>query len=131
MAAAGYMTEVDVESIWDTALDTTRFGKINVRMGEFLNFYITGDASTDIADATVLPMLEHISEEALVRLMMAAKANAVTDPWLFIQANVSSVIKQVMEDNEALLKMIKDKLYNRVELVTRELPRTTDSNVIP
>jgi hypothetical protein len=46
------MTEADVESIWDTTWDTTRFGKINVRIGELLNFLVHGDATTDVTFRT-------------------------------------------------------------------------------
>jgi len=91
MVAAGYMTELDVESIWDTSWDTARFGKINIRIGEMINFLIHGDASTDIADTAVIPVLEQISEEILLDLKMAAQANAVVKPWDFIQANISKI----------------------------------------
>ena len=131
MAAVNYMTEVDTESIWDTSLDTTRFGKIGVRMAEILNFWISGDATTNIADTKVTPILEQISEEALVRLIAAAKESAVTNPWDFIQANVVSVMSKVIEDNEPILKRINNALYGGMELVSRTLPRTTDSNEIP
>jgi len=130
MAAAGYMTEVDVESIWDTAWDTTRFGKINVRIGEMLNFLIHGDATTDVATAGVLPVLEQISEEILLDLKLAAQANAITVPWDFISANISKIDWKFYDTY--LLKKVREKLgHSRIELVTRRLPQTTDSNVIP
>jgi len=125
MAAAGYMTEVDTESIWDVALDTTRFGKINVRMGEMLNFWITGDAATDITDTKVLPILEQLSEEALMRLIAAAKEGKFNDPWDFVRANVSSIMSQVIIENSAILKRVQNTLYGRMEIVTRELDHTT------
>lgn len=125
MAAAGYMTEVDTESIWNVALDTTRFGKINVRMGEMLNFWITGDAATDITDTKVLPILEQLSEEALMRLMAAAKEGKFNDPWTFVQANVSSIMSQVIIENAFILKRVQNTLYGRIEIVSRDLDFTT------
>lgn len=125
MVATNYMTEEDTESIWDTALDTTRFGKIGVRMAEILNFWVNGDATSQVTNTAVTPILEQLSEEALVRLIMAAKANKMNDPWLFIQANVSSVMIQVIQDNREILKEIRNKVNGRMEIVTRELDHTT------
>ena len=73
MAASNYMTEADTESIWDTTLDTTRFGKIGVRIAEILNFWINGDATSQVTDTGVTPILEQLSEECLVELIAAAK----------------------------------------------------------
>ena len=130
MVAAGYMTEVDVESIWDTAWDTTRFGKINVRIGEVLNFLVHGDATTDVANAAVTPILEQISEEILLELKLAAQANAVTVPWDFIQANISKIDWKYYDTY--LLKKVRNVLaYTTTEVVSRYLPAKTDSNVIP
>ena len=130
MAALGYMTEVDVESLWDTAWDTTRFDIINVRIGEVLNFLIHGDSTTDVADTGVLPILEQISEEILLELKLAAQANAITVPWDFIQANISKIDWKFYDTY--LLKKVRDKLaYSTTEVVSRYLPTTTNSNVIP
>lgn len=88
MAASGYMTELDTESIWATGdLDTTRFGKINIRIAELLNIIFSGDATTNITDTKVLPYLEQFSEELLLELLLAAKANKFSDVWGFIQSN--------------------------------------------
>lgn len=116
MAASGYMTEADTESIWDSTLDTTRFGKINVRIGEILNFYVNKnhDATTDVTDTAVLPILEQISEEALYRLMSAAKGTGVTDPWDFIAANVMSVMSQAIRDNYRILEIVKEQLESKL-----------------
>ena len=94
MAATNYMTEADTESIWAANLDTTRFGKIGVRMAEFINFKLYRDATNQCTETAVTPMLEEFSEEVLMDLIMAAKANAVTNPWDFIQANVTSFLIQ-------------------------------------
>lgn len=94
MAVTGYMTELDTESIWSLGdFDTTRFGKINVRIAEILNFLVHGDASTDITDTTVKPILEQISEEIFIELTMAAKGSTKSgiNPWDFIMANVSKI----------------------------------------
>ena len=130
MAFAGYMTETDVESIWDTAWDTTRFDYINLRIGEIINFLVYGDATTEITSTAVLPIAEQISEEILLDLSMAAKATGVTKPWDFIQANISKIDWKFYDTY--LLKKVREKLgQTTIEMVTRRLPTTTDSNVIP
>lgn len=130
MAFAGYMTEADVESIWDTAWDTTRFDKINLRIGEILNFLVYGDATTEITSTAVLPIVEQISEEILLDLKMAAQANAITVPWDFISANISKIDWKFYDTY--LLKKVRQKLgQTTMEMVSRRLPTTTDSNVIP
>lgn len=121
MAASNYMTEADTESIWDTSLDTTRFGKIGVRMAEILNFWINDDATSQVTDGAYTPILEQLSEEGLVRLIAASKENAVTDPWNFIQANVSNVMSQLIEENYLILDRIRKAINGRMEIVTREL----------
>ncbi len=82
------MTEVDTESIWATALDTTRFGKIGVRMAELVNWKIYRDATNQCTNVAVLPVIEHFCEEVLILLIGAAKINGLHDPWEFIQGNV-------------------------------------------
>ena len=131
MAFAGYMTELDVESIWDTAWDTVRFGKINIRIGEMLNFLVTGNATTAITSTAVLPILEQISEEILLDLKLAAQANAITVPWDFIAANISKMDWKFYDNY--LLKKVRETINSgaTMEFVSRRLPQTTDSNVIP
>lgn len=130
MVASGYMTEADVESIWGTDWDTTRFNKIAVRIGEMLNFLVNGDATATITDTAVLPVLEQISEEILLDLKMAATGSDAVVPWDFIQANVSKVDWRFYD--RYLLKKVREKLgHTSIELVTKRLPTTTDSNVIP
>ena len=106
MAAAGYMTEADTESIWNTTLDTTRFGKINVRIGEVLNFWCFGDAATDTTDTKILPILEQISEEALIELIAAAKTTGFNNPWDFIQARVVRITSKTIRANMFLLREV-------------------------
>jgi len=130
MAFAGYMTEADVESIWDTTWESTRFALINIRIGEILNFLVNGDATTAITSTAVLPVVEQISEEIVLDLKLAAQANAITVPWDFIQANISKIDWKFYDTY--LLKKVRDKLGARTpEVVSRYLPTTTDSNVIP
>ena len=117
MASSGYMTIGDTRSVWNAALlDETRFDYINVRFGEILNFKCRKDkdAATDITETKVLPILEQISEEALIRLIAAAKIDATEDPWLFIQANVVSVMSKVLRDNRELIDEIKLVLETKV-----------------
>ena len=130
MAASNYMTEADVESIWDTAWDTTRFGKIGVRIAEILNFLVTGDATSQVTSTAVIPILEQISEEILLELKLAAQANSIVVPWDFIAANISQIDWKFYDTY--LLKKVRQKLgTTTMEMVTRRLPATTNSNVIP
>ncbi len=132
MAFAGYMTEADTESIWDLGdFDTTRFAKMNVRIGEVVNFLVSEDATTVITSTAVLPLVEQISEEVFIELMHASKGSKFNNPWDFIQANVSKIDWRYYDGY--LLKKVREKLdsSSTIEVVTRRLPRTTDSNVIP
>jgi len=130
MAFAGYMTETDVESIWDTLWVTARFDFINLRIGEILNFLVTGSAATEVTSTAVKPVLKQISEEILLDLKLAAQANAITVPWDFIQANISKMDWEFYDTY--LLKKVRQKLgYSTPEVVSRYLPTTTNSNVIP
>ena len=104
------MTEADVESIWDLGdFDTTRFGKINVRMGEILNFTVRTDmdAATDITDTAILPILEHLSEEGFNHLVAASKGSKFNNPWDFIQANVFSVMAKLLRNNKDTIDQLK------------------------
>jgi hypothetical protein len=118
------MTEADVESIWDTTWDTTRFGKIGVRIAEVLNFLISGDATTQVTSTAVTPILEQISEEILFELANAAKANKFSDIWQFISANISKIDWESYDTY--LLKKVRRKLaYTKPELTRRVLPSST------
>ena len=108
MAATNYMTEADTESIWDTALDTARFALIGVRIAEILNVEINGDATTNVTDTKVIPILEQLSEEGLFRLISAAKETAVTKPWDFIRANTVSVMSTLIEENRIIIERVKE-----------------------
>jgi hypothetical protein len=107
MAATNYMTEVDTESIWDVSLDTTRFGKIGVRIAEILNVWVNGDATTNVTDTAVTPIMEQLSEETLINLINAAKINKFSDVWGFIQANVARIATKVIMDNWILIERVK------------------------
>ena len=130
MAFAGYMTEADVESIWDTTWDTTRFDKINLRIGEVINFLVSGNATIEITNVAVLPILEQISEEILLDLKLAAQANAIVVPWDFIQANISKMDWKFYDTY--LLKKVRNVLgHEKMEITTSRLPDTKIWNVIP
>lgn len=110
MASSGYMTEADWESIWNTGdFDTTRFGKVNVRMGEILNFTIRPDmdAQTDITDTAITPILEQLSEEGLNILIAASKGTKFNNPWDFIEANVFSVMAKLLRTNKRTIDQLK------------------------
>lgn len=118
MAASNYMTELDTESIWDTLLDTARFALIGVRIAEILNFEINSNATEQVVDTAVTPILEQLSEEGLFRLIAAAKLNAVINPWDFVQANVISVMNQIIQENQYMINRIKEvltKFYHYTE----------------
>ena len=106
MAASGYMTEADFESIWGATIAPARFTLINVRLGEILNYLLTDDAATDITDTKVLPILEHLSEEALVNILQAAKSNKFADIWQFIQTNATRIMSKVLWDNKTIMKKL-------------------------
>ena len=128
MAVAGYMTEADAESIWGIAdFDTTRFGKINVRIAKMINFLVGEDAATDITDTRVLPVLEQVSEEIFIELKIAAQGGDAVDPWDFIQANISRIDWKYYDGY--LLRKVKKLLgYEKMEMSTRRLPDTTDTS---
>jgi len=129
MAFAGYMTEADVESIWDTSWDTTRFDKINLRIGELINFLVSGNATIEITNVAVLPILEQISEEILLDLKLAAQANAVVKPWDFIMANISKIDWKFYDTY--LLKKVRNVLgHEKMELTTSRLPDNISWNVV-
>ena len=123
------MTELDTESIWAIALDTTRFGKLNVRIGEILNFWVNEDASTDVTNTKVLPLLEQLSEEILIELIAIAKMNVTHDPWNFISANVVRVATDTIIKNLKILRKIAimlGKKYNIKQTSTLTLPSHGD-----
>ena len=130
MVAANYMTELDVESIWAKDWDTTRFGKIGVRIAEILNFLVYKDATQQITDTGCTPVLEQISEEILLELAAKAKLAKAVNPWNFIQANLSKIDWRFYDTY--LLQKVREKLgEEKIEMVTRRLPSTTDSGRIP
>lgn len=110
------MTRTDVQSIWKTTIDDTRFTFINVRFGEILNFKCRKDkdSQTDITETKALPILEQISEEALFRLIAAAKIEGVANPWNFIQANVITVMSKVLRDNREIIEEVKEVLESKI-----------------
>ena len=104
------MTEADTESIWDTALDTNRFGKIGVRIAELLNFAVNGNATSQVTSTAVTPIMEQLSEEILIELIATAKISAVTDPWDFIASNVVSVASRCLRKNQDIINDIQEVL---------------------
>ena len=116
----GYVTEATMESIWDTAIVDARFTLLNKRIAEVLNYWLTDDATTDIATATVTPVLAALSEEIMIELMAAAKIEAVNNPWDFILARSSGVIARKIKENDFILDRIKKTLgkSKTIEIVT-------------
>lgn len=130
MVAIGYMTEADVESIWSTKWDATRFTYINVRIAEMLNFLVNDDATDQVVNTACTPVLEQISEEILLELAMAAKATGTNNPWNFIMARISKIDWKYYDNY--LLKKVRQKLgHTKIELVTKKLPAKSEWNVVP
>ena len=121
------MTEADFKSIWDHPdVDDTRWSNVGVRIAEILNFHITGDATSQITNTAVTPMLEQLSEEIFLELVAAAKIAAVTNPWDFIQSRVVNITSKKIRENKQILQDIRDKLYGRFEMRTVNLPDTNN-----
>lgn len=116
MAAAGYMDEDDFEDIWDATIATAKFDLINVRLGEILNYLLTADAATDITDTKVLPILEQLSEEALMNILQASKSNKFNDVWQFMQINATRIMSKVLWDNKAIVKKLEISLGKRYHI---------------
>lgn len=128
MAASNYMTEADTESIWDTSLDTTRFGNIGVRIAEQLNFWVNDDATSQVTNTAVTPILEQISEEILMELIAASKVEKTVQPWEFIQANVVRMSWRILKNYGIILEKIRRVLGNsKIELVRKTLPSSTSN----
>ena len=123
MAASNYMTEEDTESIWDTSLDTTRFGNIGVRIAEILNFFINDDATSQVTNTAYTPICEQLSEEALIELIAAAKVEKAVQPWDFITSNVVRITSNVIKRNMFIIDKIR-KLQgtNAWEMTRKTLP---------
>ena len=118
------MKEADTESIWNTQLDTTRFGKIGVRIAEQLNFWINDDATSQITDTKVTPILEQISEEILIGLLNKAKVEK--DPYQFMAMQVTRTSRDILRNYGDILQKIRQVISKeKIELVQRDLPSST------
>lgn len=117
MASSGYIAEeTDFESIWGATIATARFDLINVRLGEILNYLLTGDAATDITDTKVLPILKQLSEEALMNILQAAKSNKFNDVWQFMGMNATRIMSKVLWDNRLIMKRVQVTLGKRYNI---------------
>jgi len=124
LVATNYMKEADTESIWNTQLDTTRFGKIGVRIAEQLNFWINDDATSQITDTKVTPILEQISEEILIGLLNKAKVEK--DPYQFMAMQVTRTSRDILRNYGDILQKIRQVISKeKIELVQRDLPSST------
>ena len=125
MTSVGYMTRTDTQIIWGATLNATQFTKINVRLGEILNFTVRPDkdAQTDVTDTKVLPMLEQASEEGLFELLQAAKTDKFTDVWRFVQAKSIWVMSRLLFQNRKIIAEIKEVLEAKVYIKYSNLLR--------
>ena len=117
MAAAGYMTIAETRSIWETALgDSTRFDYINDRFAEILNFHLRPDhdATTNITNTKVIPILEHLSEEGLIELISSAKTVDHPIPVEYIASHAVSIMSSVLRKNYWTIRTIKEVLEAKV-----------------
>lgn len=85
MTSSGYGVEATVESIWNTAWATARFDFINIALGGRFNFWITGDAGTDITNVLITDLLEVESNDLFAYWNAIAKVEKTVNPWDFIQ----------------------------------------------
>ena len=122
------MTYTDFKSIWASEIVESRFDLINVRLGEILNYFFTRDAATDITSTAIKPMLEQLSEEALMNLLNGAKADKFSDVWQFINANAVRIMSRILDENPEIVEMIKQDLgTKKMELTRVTLPSSTSS----
>lgn len=130
MAASGYITEGDMNKVWDTTVNTTNFTTINVRIGELLNIKFNGDATTDVTDTKVLPFLEQFSEELLIELTLASKSIKFADTWAFIQANVTDFFSRKLWKNRDIIKEVLTILGKRIPIEVASIGGFGASNTL-
>ena len=129
MVAISYMTRTDTQTIWDVALDSTRYDKVAVRIAEQLNFWVNADATEQVVNTAVTPMLEQLSEEILLELIQASKSYAVEKPWDFIQAKVARISTRILVNYDLILKKIKTILGEKFSIkYSNELPLKSHSD---
>ena len=117
------MTEATFEGIWLAEITTAQFDLINVRLGSILNYLLTRDAATDITSTAIVPILEHLSEEALLNLVQGSKSNKFSDVWQFIQTAAVRIMSRILTQNPEDVEMIKSDLGNKkMEITSRYLP---------
>ena len=107
MTASSYMTRTDTQTFWDATLDSTRYDLVAVRIAEQLNFWVNHDATSQVTDIRVTPILEQISEEILLEIIQASKSYAVEKPWDFIRSNVSRISRKILSTYGILLEEIR------------------------
>ena len=126
MVSSGYMTEITFEGIWDAKIATAQFDLINIRLGSILNYLVTRDAATDVTNTAVKPILEHLSEEALMNLIQGSKSNKFVDVWQFIQTDAVRIMSRILAQNQEVVKMIRSDLgYYKMELTSSRLPSSS------
>ena len=129
MVAISYMTRTDTQTIWDVALDSTRYDKVAVRIAEQLNFWVNADATEQVVNTAVTPMLEQLSEEILLELIQASKSYAVEKPWDFIQANVARISTRILVNYDLILEKIKTILGEKFSIkYSNKLPLPSHSD---
>ena len=123
------MDETEFKSIWAHAdVDDTRWTNVGVRMAEIINLWVNDDATAQVTNTAVTPILEQISEEAFRRIKMASKEEKYSDINSFIDSKVASVMTTVLLENDVILRKVKSILgHNKIELVSRSLPSSTTS----
>lgn len=128
MVSSGYGVEGTVESIWNTAWETIRFDFINIELGTRFNFWITGDAATDITDSKVVKLLEVESNGMFAFWNAMAKIEKTVNPWDFIDIWMKEHMAgdQFYDFFKIMIEKCKNILNEGgIELVTRYLPSST------
>lgn len=128
MAASNYMTEADTESIWDKSLTTARFALIGVRIAEILNFWINDDATSQVTNTAVTPILEQLSEQVLVDIIVASKNQNSMNAGEYAVRNAALITTRLLfeEGNMKILDRIKKILgQSGWDMSRKTLPSST------
>ena len=128
MAASNYMTETDTEAIWSKNLTTATFALIGVRIAEVLNFWVNDDATNQVTNTAVTPLMEQLSEQALIQLLYEARAQNTLKPGEYALSNAANLTTTLLFErgNKKILDKIRRILGNKqIELVRKTLPSST------
>lgn len=84
MTSEGYGTKATVQSVWKATWDAAQFNLINTIIGTQFNFWITGDAATDITDTEITEILKQETHILFGYWSALVKSSGYDRPWDFI-----------------------------------------------